>query len=72
MQDENQLIVEDRNGKIYLEWHVNNRSNYDKNFEGEYIDWTTEDLRFDIFRLGLVIRTLVKNIKEKTPEEYRG
>ena len=71
MQDENQLIVEDRNGKIYLEWHVNNRSNYDKNFEGEYIDWTTEDLRFDIFRLGLVIRTLVKNIKEKTPEEYK-
>ena len=27
MQDENQLIVEDRNGKIYLEWHVNKGSN---------------------------------------------
>lgn len=68
---ENQLIVEDKNGKICLEWHVNQRSNCDKNFDGEYIDWTTQDLHFDIFRLGLVIRTLVENIKEKTPDEYK-
>jgi hypothetical protein len=72
---ENQLIVEDRNGKIYLEWHVNHRSNFDTYWDwlddGRSIDFSNEDAIWDIFDLGLVIETLVRNIEHKTPEEYK-
>jgi hypothetical protein len=74
-KNENQLIVEDKNGKIYLEWHVNHRSNFDTYWDwlddGRSIDFSNEDAIWDIFDLGLVIETLVRNIEHKTPEEYK-
>ena len=75
---ENQLNVYDKNGRIYIEWDVNKRSNPDDEwFDDEYTTgdlglwYSNEDAIFDIFDLGLVVQMLVTNIEDKTPEEYK-
>ena len=70
----NKLNVIDNDGIIHLKWDVNQRSNT----EDEWLDslddtkelWYSNDgAIFDIFDLGLVIQTLVRNIEDKTPNE---
>ena len=72
----NKLNVIDNDGTIHLDWEVNQRSNT----QDEWLDslddtqelWFSNDgAIFDIFDLGLVIQTLVRNIEDKTPSEYK-
>ena len=74
---ENQLNVFNKNGRIYIEWDVNKRSNPDDEWfddmdqEVQDLWFSHEDAIFDIFELGFVIQMLVTNIEDKTPEEYK-
>ena len=71
---DNQLNIVNKNGTIFLEWEINQRSNKDEEWFDEKPDeiyYSHEDALFDIFELGLVIQMLVTNIEEKTPIEYK-
>ena len=72
----NKLNVIDNDGTIHLDWEVNQRSNTQEEWLDSIDDtqelWFSNDgAIFDIFDLGLVIQTLVRNIEDKTPSEYK-
>ena len=72
----NKLNVIDNDGTIHLDWEVNQRSNTQEEWLDSIDDtqelWFSNDgAIFDIFDLGLVIQTLVRNIEDKTPNEYK-
>lgn len=72
----NKLKVIDNDGTIHLDWEVNQRSNTEDEWldsldDTEELWFSNDEAIFDIFDLGLVIQTLVRNIEEKTPNEYK-